>query len=182
MGPLESNEETAVNAKAQRCKDAKGRNMERDGLHLPGGRAALPNSQFLFVFSANAQGRQNHRGTESCREKDQGQSSMILSGHDSVIPGCVFAPLRLCVDGGRTGRKSVFRGHSSRSECSNLGHLSRGGLGKPISRIPRSIPPGFGCGFAALFGFASFNTNPWHKVLRPDFNQLNIINIDDSTH
>ena len=43
---------------------------------------------------ALAQGRQNHGGTESCREKDPGgQSSMILSGHDSVVSGCGFAVL-----------------------------------------------------------------------------------------
>jgi hypothetical protein len=43
---------------------------------------------FARISYANAQGRQNHGRTESCREKDQGQSSMILSGHDSVVSGC----------------------------------------------------------------------------------------------
>ena len=42
--------------------------------------------------------RQNHGRTESFREKDQGQFSMILSGHDSVVSGCAFASWRLCVN------------------------------------------------------------------------------------
>src|ERR1035438_9333479 len=54
-----------------------------------------PSKSLSFArFSyANAQGRQNHGRTESCREKDQRQSSMILSGHDSVVSGCGFAAL-----------------------------------------------------------------------------------------
>ena len=44
--------------------------------------------------TANARSRQNHDGTELCGKQRRGrQSSMILSGHDSVISGCGFAAL-----------------------------------------------------------------------------------------
>jgi hypothetical protein len=88
------------------CAHARNGTWERDCLHPPGDRARLPNRLLLFaVLSVQiAQFREDllcnrARQTESWRdrimqrERPGGQSSMILSGHDSVVSGCGFAAL-----------------------------------------------------------------------------------------
>jgi hypothetical protein len=56
--------------------------------HQPRAMLSVQIVSFARISYPNAQDKQNHAET-----KTRGQSSMILSGYDSVVPGCGFAAL-----------------------------------------------------------------------------------------